>query len=126
MIGGDYKPLSLFKRSLTAVLNYVYRWILISSVNSWLQFSSLCTYPSQYVDSHEQAHNFLQDAEKTKLLNCSHHLSAGTKAVLNSSFKSAPGKSAEVSILFNNMQPPLSLTSGCGCCGHPMYTLWSL
>ena len=39
-------------------------------------FSSLCTYPSQCADSHEHAHSFLQDAETTKLLNCSHHLSA--------------------------------------------------
>ena len=32
------------------------------------------------------------------LLNCNHHLSAGTEAVLNGSFKSAPGKSDEASI----------------------------
>ena len=68
------------------------------SANSWLRFSSLCTYPSQCVDSHEHAHNVLQDEETTKLLNCSHQLSAGTEAVLNGSFKSAPGKSAEASI----------------------------
>ena len=81
----------MFKHSLTAVLNYLDGLSSLLSANSWLQFSSLCTYPSQCVESHEHTHNYLQDAETPKLLNCSHHLSAGTEAVLNSSLKSATG-----------------------------------
>ena len=119
-LGGDYKSQSMFKHSLTAVLNYVDGFSSLLSTNSWLQFSSLCTYPSQCANSHEHVHNFLQDAELTKLLNCSHHLSAGTEAILNGSFKSAPGISGlGRKHYLINMQPPMSLTSKWVC------LLWS-
>ena len=54
----------------------------------------------------------LQEAELTKLLNCSHHFSAGTEAVLNSSFKSAPRKSAEASIYLVICSPQWVLQVG--------------
>ena len=77
--GEEYKPQSMFERNLTVFLNYVDGFLSLLSANSWLQFFSLRTYPSLCVDSHEHAHNFLQDAETTKLLKCSHHLSAVLK-----------------------------------------------
>ena len=48
-------------------------------------------YPWQYSNNF----NFLHEAEPMKLLNCSHHLSASTEAVLNSSLKSTPRKSVK-------------------------------
>ena len=42
--------------------------------------------------------NFLQEVELMKLLNCSHHLSTSTEAVLNISLKSTPRKSARAGV----------------------------
>ena len=93
-------------------------------------FGKNCFGFNQCVDSHEHAHNFLQDAEIPKLLNCSHHLSAVTEAVLISSLKSATGTSAGGSIYLLICGPQWVLQVGvsvvvtlCILCG-PWYYWW--
>ena len=77
--------------------------ILRSHFNCWLySYSDVVhgTYNSQagYTWRYSNNFNFLREVEPSKFLNCSHHLSAGTEAVLNSSFKSASKKLVEASI----------------------------
>ena len=90
--------------------------------NSWLRFCSLHTYPSQCVNSHAACMQFLTRCRD----NCFLTVTTTLVRVMKQSWTVPWCQRQNISCSEHYLiyvQPPLSLTSGCVCCGHPMYAL---